>query len=504
MHPRAIQLSIAASCAAVALAAGLHADWASFQLSPTIPQAGACTGTSVALFQLSPTPTVQQNTGVAAALWAGAPLASGSQRASGVVHAWSFITVPGMTWQYAWQLTSSSPQPGALFGASIAYGMTVTAAGAVSSAGFLVVGSPGHRLTSTSTAAADQAAGFAEVFPLSNAVAAPSNGFGIALAPPAIRGGDQYGTCVATSVASAGGGSLPWAFASAPGVDATAATDAGAVHAFRRDAASTFTFVASLALPDAASFDRLGRGALAAAGDRVYASCDRGSGSVGVFAFVGGTPAHESTIQPPASGPAVQGFGAALACDGTFLVVGAPGAYGQPCDAGTVFVLDAAPPHAVRQVIATPWPGECAGFGSTVALERGQLVIGTEQGASSLASGQVAVYELNTSGGLALQATLAGAADAAFGTGVAASGAHVAVGAAAGATDLGGVVSVRSMVATRTPDLNHDGIVNGKDLGLLLAAFRPGMYTGPEDLNNDSLVNGGDLAVLLGAWGTSG
>lgn len=504
MHPRTIRLSIASSLAAVTFVTGLRADWAAFEVSPAFPQAGACSGTAVAMFQQAPTPTVQMNTGVRAALWAGAPFASGSQRASGVVHAWTFVTAPGMTWQYAWQLTSSSPQPGALFGAAVAYGKTMITPDAIASAGFLVVGSPGHRLVSTSAASSAQAAGFAEAFPLSNALSLPGQGFGIALNPPAIVAGDQYGTAVAASVAGAGGGSLPWAFASAPGVDVTGAQDAGAVHAFRRDAASTFTFAGTLSMPDASPHDRLGRAALAAAGDRIYASCDRGSGAVGVFALVGGAPGHESTILPPASGPAVQGFGAALACDGTFLVVGAPGAYGQAPDTGTVFVLDAAPPHAVRQVIATPWSGECAGFGAAVALERGQLVIATEQGGSSLASGQVAVYELNASGGLTLQATLAGDADAAFGTAVAATGAHVAVGAAAGATDLGGAVTLRSMVATRTPDLNHDGIVNGKDLGLLLAAFRPGLYTGPEDLNNDSLVNGADLAVLLAAWGTSG
>ncbi len=49
-------------------------------------------------------------------------------------------------------------------------------------------------------------------------------------------------------------------------------------------------------------------------------------------------------------------------------------------------------------------------------------------------------------------------------------------------------------------DLNHDGVVSGADLGLLLAAWG---LTGnrPEDLNGDLVVSGADLGILLSAWG---
>ena len=47
-------------------------------------------------------------------------------------------------------------------------------------------------------------------------------------------------------------------------------------------------------------------------------------------------------------------------------------------------------------------------------------------------------------------------------------------------------------------DLNGDGLVNGDDLGILLAAWGPG--TGPADLNLDGNVDGNDLGILLGAW----
>jgi len=49
-----------------------------------------------------------------------------------------------------------------------------------------------------------------------------------------------------------------------------------------------------------------------------------------------------------------------------------------------------------------------------------------------------------------------------------------------------------------SPDLNGDGVVNGDDLGLLLAAWGPG--GGPADLNQDGAVNGDDLGILLGSW----
>jgi hypothetical protein len=49
-------------------------------------------------------------------------------------------------------------------------------------------------------------------------------------------------------------------------------------------------------------------------------------------------------------------------------------------------------------------------------------------------------------------------------------------------------------------DLNGDGVVNGADLGLLLAAW--GVAPGsPADLDGDGVVNGADLGLLLSNWG---
>ena len=46
-------------------------------------------------------------------------------------------------------------------------------------------------------------------------------------------------------------------------------------------------------------------------------------------------------------------------------------------------------------------------------------------------------------------------------------------------------------------DLNHDGRVNGADLGLMLAAWGG---RGPADLNGSGSVTGADLGLLLAAW----
>ncbi|MDG2021930.1 MAG: M12 family metallo-peptidase [Phycisphaerales bacterium] len=49
-------------------------------------------------------------------------------------------------------------------------------------------------------------------------------------------------------------------------------------------------------------------------------------------------------------------------------------------------------------------------------------------------------------------------------------------------------------------DLNGDGLVNGADLGLLLAGWGE---PGPTDLNGDGTTNGADLGLLLAAWSAS-
>lgn len=49
-------------------------------------------------------------------------------------------------------------------------------------------------------------------------------------------------------------------------------------------------------------------------------------------------------------------------------------------------------------------------------------------------------------------------------------------------------------------DLNGDGVVNGADMGLLLAAWGPAPAGTPADLDSDAVVGGGDLGLLLANW----
>ncbi|MGA0172409.1 MAG: hypothetical protein ACO3NL_02035 [Phycisphaerales bacterium] len=53
-------------------------------------------------------------------------------------------------------------------------------------------------------------------------------------------------------------------------------------------------------------------------------------------------------------------------------------------------------------------------------------------------------------------------------------------------------------VAPCLADLNGDGVVNGADLGLLLANWgKPGAT----DLDGNGTTDGADQAILMGAWG---
>jgi hypothetical protein len=56
-----------------------------------------------------------------------------------------------------------------------------------------------------------------------------------------------------------------------------------------------------------------------------------------------------------------------------------------------------------------------------------------------------------------------------------------------------------NMLCTCRFDFNNDGLVDGADLGLLLAAW--GTNQCPYDANNSGSVDGADLGLLLAAWG---
>ena len=64
-------------------------------------------------------------------------------------------------------------------------------------------------------------------------------------------------------------------------------------------------------------------------------------------------------------------------------------------------------------------------------------------------------------------------------------------------------LGVDAPAAAQCPgDLTGNGLVNGADLGLVLAAWASDGTDEPgSDVNQDGIVNGADLAFVLGAWG---
>lgn len=59
-------------------------------------------------------------------------------------------------------------------------------------------------------------------------------------------------------------------------------------------------------------------------------------------------------------------------------------------------------------------------------------------------------------------------------------------------------INVGRTTPAPSPDLNGDGVVDGADLGLLLAAW--GTSSPAADLNQDGVIDGADLGALLAAW----
>jgi len=53
-------------------------------------------------------------------------------------------------------------------------------------------------------------------------------------------------------------------------------------------------------------------------------------------------------------------------------------------------------------------------------------------------------------------------------------------------------------------DIYHDGIINGADLGIVLAEWGPVTPTTHSDLDHNGRVDGADLGLLLSHWGPCG
>jgi hypothetical protein len=72
-------------------------------------------------------------------------------------------------------------------------------------------------------------------------------------------------------------------------------------------------------------------------------------------------------------------------------------------------------------------------------------------------------------------------------------------------TDSNGIPDVCEVPSCADADLNPNGIVDGADLGAMLAFWGPVSPAFPRaDINGDGNVNGADLGILLSLWGPCG
>ncbi len=221
----------------------------------------------------------------------------------------------------------------------------------------------------------------------------------------------------------------------------------------------------------------------------------------GYAGWYGFTPtATVYVLDPGAANPVLQtgpslnvaraDFGAVLGDDGFIYVIGGVGAAG--------------PLTSVERLYTRPCAAVGAGSGSvTVAAGGSATFTAPASGGQPLAfaweKDGVTLQNGTTTGGSVISGATttsitiqnAGPADA---------GAYVLV-----ATNPCGPAESAPMTLSlqgNPADLNHDGSVNGADLGMLLAAWGacPG-GTCPADINGDGVVNGADLGALLAAWG---
>lgn len=276
---------------------------------------------------------------------------------------------------------------------------------------------------------------------------------------------------------------------------------------------------------------RFGSSIAASAGWLAVGAPGDAGGSVRLYARgdPGWTLAY--VVRPPAADLAGW-FGSSVAISGSRLVVGVPYCDRAAANAGAAIEFELGPHGAsLVRVLLPEAPSEGANFGHGVALEGGSVVVGAP---GTLRLGQrVGSAEVFLDGGALPAARIVpGEADglALVGTDVAVSAGLVLVGApgaegsrgqvlvldltrdcnANGSADAIDVALGQSTDSDAdgtldecqcSADLSDDGVVDGADLGLLLARWGAVPPGSSEDLDDSGFVDGADLGVMLAVWG---
>ncbi|MFZ9688977.1 MAG: hypothetical protein ACO3DS_03975, partial [Phycisphaerales bacterium] len=287
-----------------------------------------------------------------------------------------------------------------------------------------------------------------------------------------------------------------------------------------------------------------------------------GAGRVRVFSRAGQVWSSGQALRAPYPDPGDR-FGIAVAMDGDLLAIGAPGDDDLEINAGAVYIFRAqAGQYAQVAKVLAPTPMLEDGFGSSVALRNGILVIGAPRhDALADNAGAAFVYSVGASGQpsfVRAMLPLGATAQTNFGQSVATDGAGIAIGGPGHAINgvvvggcwfdldgdgtLDGVVqpsdpsalglcgsrvaiSASSVLAAspaaqvgtaaysgatllfdRTRDCDENGQPDGLDLATGAGADLDGdgvldACQCAADLFEDGVVNGIDLGVILSQWG---
>ncbi len=288
------------------------------------------------------------------------------------------------------------------------------------------------------------------------------------------------------------------ALAGAPG-----GASGGAAYLFQRSRDGAWRFAARLAASGAGDLGS----AVLFAGGRLVAGAPGTGGGRGAVVLFGAGGGELQRLEPEDLRPG-DGFGWALAADGSRLAVGAPWSDAPYTDAGAVHVFEGGPSGLAPSLrVTAPAPGPFESFGYALALSGDLLAVGaprSDAAGGSTAAGAGSVYLFRLTGEApVLEARLdGGGAGDQFGTSLSLSGGEsptLAVGVRrAGGSDVGAVDLFRRQGGrwVAAGRLQPAGARAGDELGIDVALAPAGIAIGAY-LDDDGGTDAGSVYVRV-------
>ncbi len=315
--------------------------------------------------------------------------------------------------------------------------------------------------------------------------------------------GDRFGSAVSLD------GGLAVVGAS---TDDGVAPDSGSAYVFEY-LAGTWVQQVRLDADDGQNSDQAGaavlvRGETALVGSLFADGVAANSGAVYVHQRESGTWAQTAKITASDGEPLAR-FGRAISFDGSTLVVGARDASGGGIAAGAAYSFEpSAGTWNETGILTLPVPQDEAGFGSSVAVQGGLVVVGAYRADSGGLNSGAARLFIRVGGVWTDAGELLGATTAAgeqFGWAAALAGTTLAIGAPFDDDADVSAGSVYVFAASEAPccepcDTNCDGSLNGFDIGVFIDALS-GIPSNcspcASDTSGDGSVNGFDIAGFI-------